>query len=102
MSIYLSRLLAMLLATTPSEVVLSVCIGVGGCLWHIVSNAWRSGVAFLKLMKRDPNSASSAEYMTAFIICKMVRTDPLFGGTAELSDIKKCPPALLLAFDSDR
>ena len=102
MSIYLSRLLAMLLATTPSEVVLSVCIGVGGCLWHIVSNAWRSGIAFLQLMKRDPNSASAAEDMTAFMICEMARTDPLFGGTDELSDMKKFPPALLLAFDSER
>ena len=35
MSIDLSRLLAMLLVTTPRVVVLSVCIGVGGCLWPI-------------------------------------------------------------------
>ena len=84
MSIDLSCLLAMLLVTTPSEVVLSVCIVVGGCLWPIVSNALRAGIASLQLMKRDPNSASAAEEMTAFMICEMVRTDPLFGGTAEL------------------
>ena len=56
----------------------------------------------MQLMKRDPKSASAADYMTAFMICEMVRTDPLFGGTAESSDMKKCPPALLLAFDSDK
>ena len=102
MSIDLSRFLAMLLVTTPRAVVLSVCIGVGGCLWPIFSNAWRARMASLQLMKRDPNSASAAENMTAFMICEMVRTDPLFGGTAESSDMKKCPPALLLAFDSEK
>ena len=102
MSIDLSRLLAMLLVTTPSAFVLSVCIGVGGYLWTIVSNAWRAGIASLQLTKRATNSASSAEDMTAFMICEMVRTDPLFVGTAESSNIKKCPPGLLLAFNSDR
>ena len=102
MSIDLSRLLAMLLVTTPSAVVLSVCIGVGGCFWPIVSNAWRAGIASLQLMKRAPNSASAADDMTALTICEMARKDPVFGGTAELSDKKKCPPALLLDFDSDR
>ena len=43
MSIDLSRLLAMLLVTTPGAVVLSVCIGVGGCLCPIFSNVWRAG-----------------------------------------------------------
>ena len=81
---------------------LSVCIGVGGGLWPVVSNAWRAGIASLQFIKIDPNSASAAEYMTVFMICKMVRTDPLFVGSAESSDMKKCPPALLLAFDSVR
>ena len=84
----LSRLLAILLVTTTSAVVLSVCIGVGGCLCLIVSNAWRAGIASLQLTKRAPNSASAVEDMTAFMICEMVRTDPLFGRTAELSDMK--------------
>ena len=83
MYIDLSRLLAMLLVMNPSAVVLSVCIGVGGCLWPIVSNARRAGIASLQLMKRAPNSASAAEDMTAFMICEMVRMYPLFGGTAE-------------------
>ena len=102
MYIDLSRLLAMLLVTTPSAVVLSFCIGVGGCLWPIVYNEWRAGIASMQLTKRDPNSASAAEDMTAFMICEMVRTDPLFSRTSESLYIKKCPPTLLLAFDSDR
>ena len=102
MSIDLSHFLVMLLVTTPSAVVLSVCIGVGGCLWPIVSNAWRDGIASLQLMKSAPKYASAAEDMTAFMICEMVRKDPLFGGTSDLSDMKKCPPALFLAFYSDR
>ena len=102
MSIDLSRLLEMLLVTTPSAVVLSVCIGVGGCLYTIVSNAWLAGIASLQLMKRAPKYDSAAEDMNAFMICEMVRTDTLFGRTAESSDTKKCPPSLLLAFDSDR
>ena len=102
MSIYLSRLLTMLLVTTLIAVVLSVCIGVGGCFWPTVSNSWSAGIASLQLMKRAPNSASTAEDMTSFMICEMVRTDPFFGRTSESPDTKKCPPALLLAFDSDR
>ena len=89
MSIDLSSLLAMLLVTTARAVVLSVCIGMGGFLWPVVSNEWRAGIASLQLMRRDPNSTSAAEYMTAFMICEMVRTDTLFGGTAELFDMKK-------------
>ena len=102
MSINLSRLIVMLLLTTPRAVVLSVCIGVGGCLWPMLSNAWNAGIASLQLIQRAPNSDSSAEDMTAFMIFEIVRMYPLFYGTAESSDMKKFPPALLLTFDSDR
>ena len=71
-------------------------------MWNTVSNAWRAGIASLQLMKRSPNSASAADDMTAFMICDITRTDPLFDGMAESLDMKKCPPALLLAFDYDR
>ena len=81
---------------------LSVCIGVVGCLWPIVSNAWRAEINYLQLLKRAPNSASATEDTTAFMIYEMVRKDPLFGKTAELSDMKKCPPILLRAFNYDR
>ena len=101
MSIDLSRLLTMLLVTTPIAFVLSFLIGVGGFLWPIVSNVWRSGIASLQLMNRAPNYASVAEDMTAFMICEIVWKDPLFGGMAESLDMNKLPPALILAFDSD-
>ena len=39
-----------LLLTTPNAVVLSVCIGVGGCLWPNSSSSCRSGMASRKLM----------------------------------------------------
>ena len=100
MSIDLSCLFEMLLVTTPRAVVLSVRIGVGGYLWPIVSNEWRDGITSLQLMKRPPNSDSADEDMTALMICEMVRTDPLFGRMAELSDMNRCPTAMLRAFDS--
>ena len=91
-------LLSMLLVTTPSAVVLSVCIGVGDCLWPISSSAWRARMASRQLMKRDPSLASAAEEMTAWIICAVVTTAPSFCGMAELLDTRKCPPALLRTF----
>ena len=68
MSIDLRRFLAMLLVTTLCDVVLSVCTGVGGCLWPISSRAWRAGTASWQFMKRAASSASAAEDMTAFMI----------------------------------
>ena len=91
-------LLAMLLVTTPSAVVLLVCICVGGCLWPISSSVWRAGMASRQLMKRATSSASNAEDMTALIIFAMVMTTSLFCGMAELLDMKKCPPSLLCDF----
>ena len=64
----LSLLIAMLLVTMPSDVVLSVCIRVGGCLCPISSRAWHASMASRKLMKRAPSSSSTADYMTALII----------------------------------
>ena len=55
------RLLAMLLVTTPSSVVLSVCIGVGGCLWPISSSLWHARIDSRRLMKMAPSLASAAE-----------------------------------------
>ena len=96
------RLLAMLLVTMPSAEMLSVCIGVGGCLWPIYLSAWRAGMASCQLMKRATSLASAAEDMTDFMICVIVMKAPLFGGMAELLDMKKCPLDLLRAFVSDR
>ena len=102
MSIYFRRFLSMLLVTNPIDVVLSVYIGVGGCLCPISSSAWRDGMPSRQLMKRAPSSASAAEDMMALMICVMMMTAPLFSVMAELLDMKKCPTALLSDFVSER
>ena len=102
MSMELSRLLVMLLVTTTRAVVLSVCIGVGGCLCPIIPNAWCAGIASRQLMNRAPRSASAVEDMTDLMIWEIVMTSPFFDGMDTSSDMKKFPPALLLAFVSER
>ena len=97
-----SRLLAIFLLTTPKAVLLSVCIGVGGCLCPMISSACRAGIASLQFMKRAPSSASAAEDITTLMIWETVRMAPLFAGMASSLDMKKFTPALLLAFDSDK
>ena len=102
MSIDFKRLLAMLFVTKPCAVVLSVYIGVGGCLCPISSSAWRAGMASRQLMKSALSSASAAEDITDLMILATVRTDPLLVGYSAVLDKKKCPPARLLALDSER
>ena len=92
------RFLSMLLVTTPCAVVLSVCIGVGGCVCPIYSSYWRSGMDSLQLTKSDPRTASAADDMTALMILSIVNTSPLLVGNAVFFDMKKCPLALLLDF----
>ncbi len=58
--------------------------------------------AVFALMKRVLSSASVADDMTAHIICKMLRTVPLFAGMLSLPAINMCPPARLHAFGSDK
>ena len=86
----------MLLVTKPCAVVLSVYIGVGGCLCPIYSCYWRAGMDYLQLTKGAPGSASADDDMTALMILAIVNTDPLLGGNAVLFLMKKFPPALLL------
>ena len=88
--------------TNPNTVVLSVWIGVGGCLWPISSTVVIAGISCHELIYSAPISASSAEVITFFMICAMVNTAPLFDGFAAFFYMKKCPPALLLDFGSVR
>ena len=94
----LSLMIAMLLVTTPSAVVLLVCMGVGGLLCPISSRAWHASMASRKLMKRAPSSSSTADYMKILIISEKLMTALLSGGSAASLDMKKWPPALLLDF----
>ena len=58
----------MLLVTTPREVVLLVCVVVGGFLYPIISKSWRAGIASWQLMNRAPSLASAAEDMAELMI----------------------------------
>ena len=100
MSIDLVRRGCMLLLTTTNAVLLSVCIGVFGCLCPISCNRFRIGTASQALMYIAPNSASAALDMTAVIIFDILSIAPLVGGSSASVVRKKCPPALLLAFGS--
>ena len=51
-------------ATNPNSVVLSVWIGVGGCLWPISSTVVRAGIAYRELIYSAPISASADEVIT--------------------------------------
>ena len=75
------------------------------CWWLFIthfSRDWRAGMASLQLMNSAPSSASAADDMTSLMILEIVKTAPLLGGNAVLLDIKKCPPAMLLDFVSER
>ena len=101
-SIDLSRLMTMLLFTMPRAVVLSFCMGIGGCLCPIYSKTIRSGIASRQLTKSAKSAASAAEDMTALIIFDMVMKAPLLGGFSDFSVKNNCPPALLQEPDPER
>ena len=67
---------------TSADRLLSVCIGVGGCVCPISPRAWRDGMDSLQLMKSSHSSASAADDMTALMILAIVNTAPLLGGNA--------------------
>ena len=92
MSIALVRVGWILLDTTPIAVLLSVCIGVLGCLCPNFSKVFLIGTASLALKYNPPSPVSAAEDMTALIIFATVCTAQLLGGTSESFDMKKCPP----------
>ncbi len=58
--------------------------------------------AVFALMKRAQSSASAVDDMTARIICKMLRTAPLFVGMLSLPAINMCLPEQLCAFGLDK
>ena len=98
MSTEFSSFLAMLLVTTPCAFVLSVCIGVGGCVCPIYSSDWRAGMASLLLEKSAPSFASDADDMTGLMILDIVNTAPLLGGNAVLFDMNPPPPCSASGF----
>ena len=102
MSIALVHLGWMMLMTTPRAVELSICMGVGGFGCPSSVSRCSCGIASRALVYSAPSLALAAEDMTGLMICVRVKTVPLLQGDGSSSDRKKCPPALLRAFVSDR
>ena len=67
-SINFKFLLTMLSLTMPRAVVLSVCIGVRGCLCPISSSVILAGTASRKLMNSAQSSALAVDDITALMI----------------------------------
>ena len=89
----------------PTTVVLSMCIGVGGCGWPSSCNVIRITCASFAFRNRDPSSASAAEAATNLRMLQREWIGPLrlIGFPLIGSDPrKKCPPALLHALGAVR
>jgi hypothetical protein len=89
-----------LLVSSACAVALLVCIGVGGCGWPNSMSIWCFEV--FALMKSAPNSASAADDMTAQIICKILRMEPLLKGMSSFPAMNICPPMRLQDFGLDK
>ena len=88
-----------------TTVVLSTCIGVGGCSCPRNFSVCRKGMASFALSKVAAISVSAAEDITFFKMVLMTCAAPLgfaCSGLLLLSAKKKKPPTLLLAFDTER
>ena len=85
MSIDFNSLLTILSLTMPRAVILSICIGVGGCLCPISYSLILAGTASQKLINSVQSSASAADDIRALMIIEIVVTAPLFGGSVDSS-----------------
>ena len=81
----------MLFVTTPSAVLLSVWIGVSGCLCPILCISFQMDTACNVLMYNLANSASDALDMTDLMMVEVLMIAPLLGGSSTSDDMKKCP-----------
>ena len=95
MSIALVAFGCILLLAIPFAVVLSVCIGVGGCGCPISSSRLRCGTACFAFMNKPAISASAADDSTAFMTEETLSTAPLLSGLSVLEDKKWWPPTRL-------
>ena len=99
-----------LLLASPAAVVLSVWIGVGGCLCPNSSNVVRRIMASCPLKNSPAYSASAADAITLRRILLTAWSGPFGGGgvTGGLLGFcdgslrKKCPPTRLRAFRTER
>ena len=84
-----------LLLAIPFAVVLSVCIGVGGCGCPISSIRFCCGIACFALMNNPAISALAADESTAFMTDDTFNSAPLLSGLSVLEDKKWWPPTWL-------
>ena len=82
----------MFLLATPTAVLLSICIGVLGCLCPISCSVFLQGTASRALINIAPSSAFAADDMTALMIWAVLSTAPLLAGSPSFSVRKKSPP----------
>ena len=90
-----------MLLTIPAVVVLSIWIGVGGCMWPNSMRANLMTFSALALRNKAPNSASDEEDATNFRTEHSEYMSPLSVMGLFFSGIepkKKFPPAQLCAF----
>ena len=102
MSTPLVRLGVIVPLTILSAITLSIWGGVGGCACTSSLRIILMCTDSLAMMYRPDSSASVADIMTCLMMCAMLITAPLFGGTVALLDRRKCPPARLHALGSLR
>jgi hypothetical protein len=97
MSIVSVRCVGILPLMTASANALSVCSGVGGCLCPNSLSMILMYTALHAIMYNTVSSASVADDMMFLIMCAMLSTAPLCGGTVVSLERKKCLPAQLQA-----
>ena len=77
-------------------------LALGAVFCPIYSSIILAGKASRQLINSAHSSASVADDITDLIICEIVVTSPLFGGSTDSSVMKKCPPSLLCDLASER
>ncbi len=102
MSMALSAFGRILLVSSACAVELSVCIGVHIWGWPNSSSVVHMEMAVFALLDSVASSASAADDMTDFIICKMLWTAPLLIRISSSPAMIMLLPARLWAFGSDR
>jgi hypothetical protein len=83
----------MLEVTTPSAVLLLVCVGLGGWGCPISLSEFCIRTASCALMYNAPSSALAAQDVTALKSCAILSTVPLLLGSFVSDDVKRFHPA---------
>jgi hypothetical protein len=90
-----------MLLTIPTVVVLSMCIGVGGCVWPSSARMSHKTLASCAFKKSAPSSTSAAEAVTSLRMVHVIRMAPfslIRSPSWGILPRKKWPPAQLRAF----